>query len=56
MSNNSSKKDWPARTFRIPPELLDRFEAYVKQTGITKTFIIQKALEQYLNENETKNI
>ena len=35
-----------------PPELLARFDAYVKKTGISKTFVIEKALEKYLDENE----
>ena len=52
MSNNKNKKDWPSRTFRLPPELLDRLEAYAKRTGISKTFIINKALEDYLNTHE----
>lgn len=55
MSNDSGKKDYPARTFRIPPELLERFDVYVKKTGISKTFIIEKALEKYLDENEPQD-
>lgn len=55
MSNDSGKKDYPSRTFRIPPELLERFDAYVKRTGISKTFIIEKALEKYLDENEPQD-
>lgn len=56
MSYNSSKKDWPARTFRIPPDLLDRLETYTKQTGISKTFVVRKSLEQYLDESERKGV
>ena len=52
MSDNR-KKDWPARTFRIPPETLDRLNEYAKKTGITRTFIVWKALEKYLNEHES---
>lgn len=52
MSNDNGKKGWPARTFRIPPELLERFDAYVERTGISKTFVIERALEKYLDENE----
>lgn len=55
MSNDSGKKDYPSRTFRIPPELLARLDAYVKRTGISKTFIVEKALEKYLNENESRD-
>ena len=56
MSNDNRKKDWPARTFRIPPELMDRLDAYAKQTGISKTFVVRKSLEQYLDENERKGV
>lgn len=52
--NSSKKTDWPARTFRISPELLDRFDAYVRKTGISKTFVVEKALAQYLDVAEQK--
>lgn len=55
MSNDSGKKDYPSRTFRIPPELLERFDTYVKKTGISKTFVIEKALEKYLDENDPQD-
>lgn len=48
--NSNKKADWPARTFRIPPALLDRFDAYVKQTGVSKTFVVARALEKYLDD------
>lgn len=52
MVENIGKKDYSSRTFRIPPELLDRFDSYVKKMGILKTFIVEKALEKDLDENE----
>ena len=52
MNDNKGKKDWPARTFRIPPELLDRLNRYCSETGISKTFVIEKALTRYLDETE----
>lgn len=52
--NSSKKTDWPARTFRIPPGLLERFDSYVKRTGVSKTFVVEKALEQYLDEAEKR--
>lgn len=54
MGEKQKKTDWPVRTFRIPPELLERLDLYCDQTGISKTFIINKALEKYLDENESK--
>ena len=50
MSNNSGKKDWPARTFRISPDLLKRLNVYFSGNGISKTFVVEKALEKYLDE------
>lgn len=51
MGDKDKKTDWPVRTFRIPPELLERLDAYCKKTGISKTFVIEKALEKYLEDN-----
>lgn len=53
MGDKDKKTDWPARTFRIPPELLERLDVYCKKkkTGISKTFVIEKALEKYLEDN-----
>lgn len=54
MGDKDKKTDWPARTFRILPELpelLERLDAYCKRTGISKTFVIEKALEKYLEDN-----
>lgn len=47
-----NKKNYPSRTFRIPPELLKRMDAYHKRTGISKTFIVEAAITKYLDENE----
>ena len=33
---------------RIPAELGEKLEAYLKETGESKTAIVQKALEEYL--------
>lgn len=34
MSDDSGKKDYPSRAFRISPELLERFDAYYAMTNI----------------------
>lgn len=54
MGQRQKRTDWPVRTFRISPELLERLYAYCDKTGISMTFIMNKALEKYLNENESK--
>lgn len=52
VAGDVKKTDWPARTFRIPPKLLARLDAYCGRTGISRTFIIEKSLTKYLDENE----
>lgn len=38
------------RTFSLPAELLDKLDKYSEETGISKTFVVKKALEKYLDE------
>ena len=45
-----SKKDWPARTFRLSPELLERLDAYCVRTGVSKQFVAEKAIAMYLED------
>lgn len=33
MGDKDKKTDWPERTFRIPPELLERLDVYCKKNG-----------------------
>lgn len=35
-------------------DLIERLNAYKTKTGVTKTFVIEKAIERYLNEEERK--
>jgi len=35
---------------RIPADLNEKLEAYLKETGETKTETVRKALEAYLNK------
>ena len=44
-SNNSKP-----RTYRLSPELCEKLDAYSEKTGIKKTFIVEQAVEQYLDE------
>ncbi len=37
---------------RIPAELSDKLEAYLRETGETKTEVVKKALEAYLEEKK----
>ena len=46
------KKDYKAMTFRLPPELLERLEAWHKRTGGVKGYAVERALEAWLDEEE----
>ena len=35
---------------RIPAELNEKLETYLKETGETKTDVVRKALEEYLKK------
>lgn len=39
------------KNFRIPLELAEKLEEKAKQTGLTETEIVIKALEHYLERN-----
>ena len=43
------KSTYEARTFRLPPDLLKRMDAYSDETSIPKTAIVEKALLKYLD-------
>lgn len=36
-------------SFKLSNEILDRLDKYSKETGTTKTFAVEKALEAYLS-------
>lgn len=44
------KKDFISQTFKLRADLVERLDAYRKQTGVSKTFAIEKAIEKYLDE------
>lgn len=35
-------------TFKLRSDIVDRLNKYSSETGVTKTFAVEKALEQYL--------
>jgi predicted transcriptional regulator len=37
-------------TFRVDEELVKQFDDAVKETGVKKTFIIEKCLKKYVKE------
>lgn len=51
--SEDKKYDFPV-SIRLNKWLKINLEAYCKVTGITKSEVVQKALEDYLNENLEK--
>lgn len=49
MSKNE-KKDYISQTFKMRTDLVKRLDEYREKTGVPKTFAVEKALEQYLDE------
>lgn len=50
--SRGDKKDYKAATFRLPPDLLKRLDAYSAKNGVVKSFIIEQALREYLDKKE----
>lgn len=44
------KKEFISQTFKMRADLVERLDMYRAQTGVSKTFAIEKALEKYLDE------
>lgn len=49
MGKNDKKEARP-QTFKLRIDLVERLDAYRAETGVSKTFAVEKALERYLNE------
>ena len=43
-------KEFVATGIKLRADLAERLEAYKTETGVNKTFVIEKALEKYLDE------
>lgn len=43
----NEKKDYIARTFKLPVDLVTKLDKYSEETGISRTFVLKKSLEQY---------
>ena len=43
-------KEFVATGIKLRADLAERQEAYKTETGVNKTFVIEKALEKYLDE------
>ena len=54
MAGLIDKSKYEARTFRLPPDLLELMDEYADSTGISRTAIVEKAVRQYLNDELVK--
>lgn len=43
-------KDWVPTAFKLRADLAKRLDDYKERTGVNKTFVMEKALEKYLDE------
>lgn len=43
-------KDFVSTALKLRADLAARLDAYKSQTGVPKTFVIEKALEEYLDK------
>jgi len=50
----TGKKESISQTFKMRADLVERLDAYRKETGVSKTFAVEKALEKYLDEMQEK--
>lgn len=51
----SSRKDYKPATFRLSPDMIKRLDEYSQSTGITKTFVVEKALREYFSKKDAVN-
>ena len=48
------KKDGQFVNIYLRKDLYDRLEEFCRETGVTKTFAIEKGVELYLGKNKSK--
>lgn len=44
------KSNYEARTFRLPPETIERMDRYSNESGVSKTAMVEMALRAYLDK------
>lgn len=50
------KKDGKFLNCYIQKDIIEKLNVYSKETGISKTFIVEKALKEYLDNSMRKRI
>ena len=48
------KKDYVPMSVKLRADVAKRLERYKESTGVNKTFVIEKAVEEYLDRVEKK--
>lgn len=46
------KKDGKVANFYLKTEIIEKLDQYTKETGVPKTVVVEKALEEYLNKKK----
>ena len=49
-----AKKDYVPTAIKLRADIAERLDQYKERTGVNKTFVIEKAVEQYLDRVEQK--
>lgn len=50
-----AKKEGIARTFYLKKDVAEAMDKYSEQTGIPKTTVVEKAIEEYIRMRDTKS-
>ena len=50
-----AKKDGIARTFYLKKDIAEAMDRYSEQTGIPKTTVVEKAIEEYIRVRDVNN-
>lgn len=49
-----AKKEYVPTAIKLRADIAERLDQYKERTGVNKTFVIEKAVEQYLDRVEQK--
>lgn len=54
MMPERAKKEYVPTAIKLRADIAERLDQYKERTGVNKTFVIEKAVEQYLDRMEQK--
>lgn len=54
MMPERAKKEYVPTAIKLRADIAERLDQYKERTGVNKTFVIEKAVERYLDRMEQK--